>query len=86
MSVNYAQAALEVASRIEAEKRAELEAPAKALKAKIIVDAEAKVSLNNCIYKIQAQEAIVASRAQAEALFNRMEAEARGLKKFNFPR
>jgi hypothetical protein len=34
---------LELANQIEAEKRAELEAPAKAYKAKMIVDAEAEV-------------------------------------------
>lgn len=40
-----AKAAVEIGNRVEAEARAELEAPAKAHKAKIIVDAEAKVSL-----------------------------------------
>jgi flotillin len=62
-----ARAALAQAERIEAEKRAEVEAPAKALKAKIIVDAEA-----------EAEKRIIEADAQAKAIYAKLEAEARG--------
>ena len=53
-----AEAALADAERVEAVKRAELEAPARAMKSKIICDAEA-----------QAEETMVVARGQAEATF-----------------
>jgi flotillin len=56
-----ARAALEVAKRIEAEKRAELEAPARAHKAKIIVDAEAR-----------AEESQIQARGLSEAAYAQM--------------
>ncbi len=62
-----ARAAQAMATKIEAEKRAELEAVAKAQKAKQIVDAEA----------LAAQTRIEAE-GQAAALFARLEAQARG--------
>ncbi len=62
-----ARAAEALAQKIEQEKRAELEAVAKAAKAKQIVDAEA-----------QAQEVRIAANAEAAATFARMEAQARG--------
>ncbi len=62
-----AKAALAEAERIEAEKRAELEAPAKAQKAKIVVEAEA-----------EAERKRIDALAQADAIFAKLDAEARG--------
>eukprot|EP01047_Picozoa_sp_COSAG01_P029313 COSAG01_NODE_2006_length_8667_cov_36.171569_3_plen_175_part_00 len=53
-----AEAALADAERVEAVKRAELEAPAKAMKAKVIIEAQA-----------QAEETIVKARGKAEATY-----------------
>ena len=61
------KAALAEAERIEAEKRAALEAPAKAEKAKMIVDAEA-----------EAQRRRIEAEGQAAAIYAKLEAEARG--------
>lgn len=60
-------AATELAKKIEAEKRAEVEAVAKAEKAKIVVDAEA-----------DAERVKIAALAQAAAIFAKLDAEARG--------
>lgn len=62
-----AKAALAHAERVEAEQRAELEAPAKALKAKTIVEAEA-----------DAERRRVSAIGEAEAIYAKLEAEARG--------
>jgi flotillin len=62
-----AKAALAHAERIEAERRAELEAPAKAQKAKTIVEAEA-----------EAEKRRIEAEGQAAATFARLDAEARG--------
>lgn len=62
-----AKAAEADAERVEAEKRAQLEAPAKAEKAKMIVDAEAS-----------AEQVKIAAEAQATAIFKKLEAEAKG--------
>jgi flotillin len=62
-----ARAALARAERVEAERRAELEAPAKAEKARMIVQAEA-----------DAERVKIAAKAEAEATFARLDAEARG--------
>jgi flotillin len=61
------KAALARAERVEAERRAEFEAPAKAEKARMIVQAEA-----------DAERVKIAARAEAEATFARLDAEARG--------
>jgi flotillin len=61
------KAALAQAERVEAERRAALEAPAKAEKAKMIVDAEA-VAEQNRIHAL----------GQAAAIFAKLDAEARG--------
>lgn len=61
------RAALAQAERIEAERRAELEAPAKAEKARMIVDAEA-----------HAEQVRLAARAEADAIRMKLEAEAEG--------
>jgi len=62
-----AQAALAEAERVEATRRAELEAPAKAEKAKTIVDAEAV-----------AERKRVEAEGEAAAIFAKLDAEARG--------
>jgi len=62
-----AKAAIADAERVEAEQRAKLEAPAKADKAKRIVDAEAA-----------AEQVRIAAIAQADAIFAKLDAEARG--------
>ncbi|MGL4424235.1 MAG: flotillin family protein, partial [Gemmataceae bacterium] len=62
-----ARAALAEAEKIEAEKRALLEAPAKAEKARTIVEAEAA-----------AEKAKIDAEAQAQAIYAKLEAEARG--------
>lgn len=66
-AVAQARAALATAQRVEAEKRAEVEAPAKALKAETLVNAEAV-----------AEEGLIKAKAEAEATFLRLDAEARG--------
>jgi len=60
-------AALAQAERVEAERRAALEAPAKAEKAKTIVEAEA-----------EAERVKINANAEAAAIYARLEAEARG--------
>jgi flotillin len=62
-----AKAALADAERIEAEQRAQVEAPAKALKAKVMVDAEAEAAKR----RLEAE-------GEASAIYARLEAEARG--------
>jgi flotillin len=62
-----AKAADAMATKIESEQRAELEAAAKAQKAKLIVDAEA-----------QAEQVRLRATAEAAATFARLEAQARG--------
>jgi flotillin len=61
------RAAIARAERVEAERRAEFEAPAKAEKARMIVQAEA-----------DGERVKIAAKAEAEATFARMDAEARG--------
>ena len=55
------------AARVEAERRAELEAPAKAEKARVIVEAEAV-----------AEQKRIEAEGEAAAIFAKLEAEARG--------
>ena len=62
-----AKAALADAERVEAEKRAEFEAVAKAQKARILVEAEASAERQ----KIEAE-------GEARAIYAKLEAEARG--------
>jgi flotillin len=62
-----AKAALAHAERVEAEQRSALEAPAKALKAKTIVEASA-----------EAERRRVEAVGEAEAIYAKLEAEARG--------
>src|SRR5439155_19918904 len=62
-----AKAALAQAARVEAERRAAVEAPAKADKARVIVEAEA-----------EAEKRRIEAEGQAKATFARLEAEAKG--------
>jgi flotillin len=62
-----AKAALAQVERVEAERRAAVEAPARAEKAKAIVDAEAA-----------AEKTRIEAEGQAKAIYARLEAEARG--------
>src|SRR5262249_15668393 len=62
-----AKAAIAEAERVEAERRAAVEAPAKAEKAKIIVEAEA-----------EAEKRRIEAEGQAQAIYRKLEAEARG--------
>jgi flotillin len=62
-----AKAALASAERVEAERRAAVEAPAKAEKARIVVDAEA-----------EAEKRRIVAQGEASAIFAKLEAEARG--------
>ncbi len=62
-----AKAALAEAERVEAQRRAELEAPAKAEKARIVVEAEA-----------EADKRRIEAEGQASAIFAELEAQARG--------
>ncbi len=62
-----AKAATALSFKIEAEKRAEMEAVAKAMKAKQIVDAEAR-----------AERTRIEAEGEAAAIFARLEAEAKG--------
>jgi len=62
-----AKAGLANAERVEAERRAELEAPAKAQKAKTIVEAEA-----------EAEKRRIEAIGEASAIFAKLEAEAKG--------
>jgi flotillin len=62
-----AKAALAEAERVEAEQRAQLEAPAKAQKARIVVEAEAA-----------AERLRVEAEGEAAAIYAKLEAEARG--------
>jgi flotillin len=62
-----AEAALAEADKVEAEKIADLVAPAKALKAKVTVDAQA-----------EADKRRIEAEGEAAAIFARLEAEARG--------
>ena len=62
-----AKAAIAEADRVEAEKRALLEAPAKAEKAKIEVDSAAEAARRRII-----------AQAEADAIYAKLEAEARG--------
>jgi flotillin len=62
-----AQAAIAEAGKVEAEKMADLVAPAKAQKAKVTVDAEA-----------EAEKRRIEAEGEAAAIFARLEAQARG--------
>jgi flotillin len=62
-----AKAALAEAEKVEAERRAAVEAPAKAEKARVVVEAEA-----------EAEKRRVEAQGEASAIYARLEAEARG--------
>ena len=73
-----AKAAESEATKIEAEKRAELEAPARAKKAMIVVNAEAEAERRKIEADGRAQAVRTEAEGEAHANFARLEAQARG--------
>jgi len=73
-----AQAMAARAEKIEAEQRAEIEAPARARKAQTIVDAEAEADRRRIEADGRAQAVRIEAQGQAEATFAKLEAQARG--------
>ena len=66
------------AAKIEAEKRAEIEAPARARKAQVIVDAEAEAQKRRIEAEGRAEAVRIEAQGQAEATYAELEAQARG--------
>lgn len=66
------------ALKIEAEKRAQLEAPARAQKARIMVDAEAEAEKLQIEATGRAEAIRLEAEGEAKAIFAKLEAEARG--------
>ena len=66
------------AQKIESEQRAELEAPARALKAQTIVDAEAEAEKQKIEAEGRANAIRIEAQGEAEATYAKLEAEARG--------
>jgi flotillin len=73
-----AMAATENARKIEAEQRAQIEAPAKAAKARTVVDAEAEAEKLKIEAAGRAQARILEAEGEAKAIYARLEAQARG--------
>ncbi|MBN1441479.1 MAG: flotillin family protein [Planctomycetes bacterium] len=73
-----AKAAQARGARTEADQRAELEAPAKAQKARTIVDAEAEAERRRIEAEGRAQAIRIEAEGEAQAEFARLEARARG--------
>jgi flotillin len=73
-----AKAAEARATKIEAEKRAELEAPARAIKAQVVVDAEAAAEKLRIEAEGRAKAVQIEAQGEAQAIFAKLEAQARG--------
>jgi len=73
-----ARAAAAEAERIEAERRAQLEGPARAEKARLIVEAEADAARVRIAAEAEANRTRVAAEAEAQATFAKLDAQARG--------
>jgi len=73
-----ALAATEKAKKIEAEQRAAIEAPAKAAKARTVVDAEAEAEKLKIEAAGRAQARVLEAEGEAKAIFAKLEAQARG--------
>jgi len=73
-----AKAMAALASKIEAEQRADLEAPARANKARTIVDAEAEADRRRIEAEGVANAVRLEAQGQAEATYAKLEAQARG--------
>jgi flotillin len=71
-------AALANAQKIEAQQRAELEAPAKAQKARVTVDAEAQAEKVRIEAEGRAKAIAIEAEGQAKAIYAKLEAQARG--------
>jgi len=73
-----AKAAEARAEKVEAEQRAQLEAPARAQKAQTIVDAEAEAERKKIAAEGIANSIKIQAQGEAEATYAKLEAEARG--------
>jgi flotillin len=73
-----ATAAEAQARMVEAQQRAEIEAPARAAKARTVVDAEAEAEKLKIEAAGRAQAAILQAEGEAKAAYARLEAQARG--------
>jgi flotillin len=73
-----ALAAAENARKIEAEQRAQIEAPARAAKARTVVDAEAEAEKLKIEAAGRAQARVLEAEGEAKAIYARLEAQARG--------
>ncbi|HLU49604.1 MAG TPA: SPFH domain-containing protein, partial [Planctomycetota bacterium] len=73
-----AKAAEAEAAKVEAQKRAELEAPARAKKATTIVEAEAEAERERILAEGRARAALIEAEAAAKASYIDLEAQARG--------
>ena len=71
-------AAEENARKIEAERRAQLEAPARAQKARIMVDAEAEAERNRIEARGRSEAIALEAEGEAKAIYAKLEAQARG--------
>ena len=71
-------AAVENARKIEAERRAQLEAPARAQKARVVVDAEAEAEKLRIEAEGRAAAIAAEAEGEAKAIFAKLEAQARG--------
>jgi flotillin len=71
-------AAVENARKIEAERRAQLEAPARAQKARVVVDAEAEAEKLRIEAEGRAAAIAAEAEGEAKAIYAKLEAQARG--------
>jgi flotillin len=73
-----AKAAAENAKKVEAEQRAQIEAPARASKARTVVDAEAEAEKLKIEAAGRAQARVLEAEGEAKAIYAKLEAQARG--------
>jgi flotillin len=73
-----AKAAAENAKKVEAEQRAQIEAPARAAKARTVVDAEAEAEKLKIEAAGRAQARVLEAEGEAKAIYAKLEAQARG--------
>ena len=73
-----ALAAQAQATKVEAEQRADIEAPARAAKARTVVDAEAEAEKLKIEAAARAAATVLQAEGEAKAIFAKLEAQARG--------
>ena len=78
-AIAEAKAFAAIASKIEAEKRSELEAPAKATRAQIMVEAEAEADRLRIIAQGNADATVLKAKAAAQAEYEMLSKKAMGL-------